>query len=150
MSPELADVVLKLQPDLGGLVVGKLGKQFVPVLAGAGLFAAHSAHSVHNKYYIKVSDIAEKLVLYGRDIMGDSIVAASPEVAENELVIILNPAGEAVGIGRTRFSGSSIMQKGKITISTLADLGSYLRDESREEARVKLRTVASRPRLEQV
>jgi len=48
---------------------------------------------------------------------------------ENELVIILNSRLEAIGIGRTRFAGKSLLNKGKITITTVSDAGYYLRDE---------------------
>ena len=68
-------------------------------------------------------------VLYGRDVMGDSISLASDKLDENELVIILNSKQEAIGIGRTRFAGKSIFQKGRITITTLVDAGLYLRNE---------------------
>jgi 60S ribosome subunit biogenesis protein NIP7 len=128
VSPELASVAMKVQPAMAGLAIGELGKkkQFTPTLAGASLFARAGGRG---KYYVRVSQNAENLVLYGRDVMGESIVEVSPELGENELVIILNLGGEAIGIGRTRFSGKSILQKGRVTITTLADAGSYLRDE---------------------
>jgi 60S ribosome subunit biogenesis protein NIP7 len=129
VSKELAAIVQKVQPDECGLVIGTLGKQFSPTLAGASLFARLA---VHGKHYISVNYSAEQLVLYGRDIMGDSILQASPELGENEHVIITNRNGEAIGIGRTRFAGRSLLQKGRITITTLIDAGSYLRDEDTE------------------
>jgi 60S ribosome subunit biogenesis protein NIP7 len=64
--------------------------------------------------------------------MGDSILQVSPELGENEPVIITNKNGEAIGIGRTRFAGRTLLQKGRITITTLVDAGSYLRDEDTE------------------
>ncbi len=109
-----------------GLVIGELRKQFIPSIAGADLFARHGTR---NKFYVVVSEKAEKLVLYGRDIMGESIVEASGDLMENELVILLNTSFEAIAIGRTRFSGNALLQKGKVTISTVADAGYYLRDE---------------------
>jgi 60S ribosome subunit biogenesis protein NIP7 len=109
-----------------GLVIGQLRKQFIPSIAGADLFARHGKR---NKFYVVVSEKAEKLVLYGRDILGESIVEASDDLDENELVILLNRSFEAIAIGRTRFSGSAILQKGKVTITTVADAGYYLRDE---------------------
>ena len=84
----------------------------------------------NNYPYIVVNDKAEKLVLYGRDVMGHSIIEFSPELEENLLVIIFNKDKEPLGIGRTRFSNSLIQQKGKITVSTLMDLGAYLREEN--------------------
>jgi 60S ribosome subunit biogenesis protein NIP7 len=129
VSKELAGIVQKVQPDECGLVIGTLGKQFSPTLAGAGLFVRLSGKG---KHYVSVSDSAEQLVLYGRDVMGDSILQVSPELGENEPVIITNKNGEAIGIGRTRFAGRTLLQKGRITITTLVDAGSYLRDEDTE------------------
>jgi predicted RNA-binding protein (TIGR00451 family) len=113
-------------PHLVGLAIGELKKQFMPSIAGADLFARYGKK---NKFYIVVNEKAEKLVVYGRDIMGESIVDATEALQENELVIVLNTRFEAIGIGRTRFSGRLLLQKGKITIGNVADLGYYLREE---------------------
>ncbi|HEV3432789.1 MAG TPA: PUA domain-containing protein [Nitrososphaera sp.] len=119
----MADMV---DPYSLGLVIGELRKQFIPSIAGADLFARYSKR---NKFYIVVNENAEKLVLYGRDIMGESIVEASSTLTENELVILLNTSFEAIAIGRTRFSGNLLLQKGRVTVTTLADAGYYLREE---------------------
>ncbi len=119
----MADMV---DPFSLGLVIGELRKQFIPSMAGADLFARYSKR---NKFYIVVNENAEKLVLYGRDIMGESIVEASDTLTENELVVLLNTAFEAIAIGRTRFSGNLLLQKGRVTVTTLTDAGYYLRDE---------------------
>jgi ribosome biogenesis protein Nip4 len=113
-------------PYSAGLAIGELKKQFVPSIAGADLFARYGER---NKYYITVGEKAENLVLYGRDIMGESIEAASDALDENELVIVLNIAFEAIAVGRTRFAGRSLFQKGRVTVSTIADAGYYLREE---------------------
>ena len=76
-----------------------------------------------------MSDKAEKLVLYGRDIMGESIVEASDALDENELIIVLNTMFEAIAVGRTRFKGRSLFQKGRVTVTTISDAGYYLREE---------------------
>jgi ribosome biogenesis protein Nip4 len=115
-----------IHPYSLGLAIGELRKQFIPSIAGADLFARFGKR---NKFYIVVSEKAEKLALYGRDIMGESIVEASDTLGENELVILLNTSYEAIAIGRTRFSGSSLLQKGRVTVTTLADAGYYLREE---------------------
>lgn len=122
---ELEELVV-LQPFAMGLAIGELKKEFVPSVAGVDLFARSGKR---NGYYIIVNEKAEKLVLYGRDIRGDSIIQASGMLDENELVAILNNKGEAIGVGRTRFAGKSLLQKGKITITTIADAGYYLREE---------------------
>lgn len=115
-----------ISPYSLGLAIGELGKEFSPSIAGADLFARYGKI---NKFYIVVSEKAEKLVLYGRDIMGESIVEAPEALAENELVILLNTGHEAIAIGRTRFSGKSLLQKGRVTVTTVADAGYYLREE---------------------
>jgi ribosome biogenesis protein Nip4 len=113
-------------PYSAGLAIGELKKQFIPSIAGADLFARYGER---NKYYITVGEKAENLVLYGRDIMGESIEAASDALDENELVIVLNTAFEAIAVGRTRLAGRSLFQKGRVTVSTIADAGYYLREE---------------------
>lgn len=113
-------------PYLAGLAIGELKKQFMPSIAGADLFARWGKR---NKFYIVVNEKAEYLVLYGRDIMGGSIVEASGALHQNELVIVLNTKFEAIGIGRTRFAGNLLFQKDKVTISNIADAGYYLREE---------------------
>jgi ribosome biogenesis protein Nip4 len=115
-----------MDPYSAGLAIGELKKQFIPSIAGADLFARYGER---NKYYIIVGEKAENLVLYGRDIMGESIVGASEALDENELVIVLNTAFEAIAVGRTRFAGRSLFQKGKVTVSNIADAGYYLREE---------------------
>lgn len=122
----LEAAIVKMQPRLVGLEIGQLKKQFMPLMPGADIFARLGKR---NKFYVTVNENAEKLVLYGRDVMGESIVEISRELDENDLVIILNTEQEAIGIGRTRFAGPSLLQNGKVTITTLADAGYYLRDE---------------------
>ncbi len=117
-----------MDPYSAGLAIGELKKHFIPSIAGADLFARYGERK-NNKYYIMVGEKAENLVLYGRDIMGESIVGASDALDENELVIVLNTAFEAIAVGRTRFAGKLLFQKGRVTVSTIADAGYYLREE---------------------
>jgi 60S ribosome subunit biogenesis protein NIP7 len=109
-----------------GLAIGELKKQFIPSIAGADLFARYGER---NKFYIIVSEKAENLLLYGRDIMGESIIEASDALRENELVIVLNKWFEAIAVGRTRFAGRSLFQKGRVTVTNISDAGYYLREE---------------------
>lgn len=125
LSAASENAALNLDPVYAGLPIGTLQKSFAPTVAGADLFSRNAA----NQYYVTVSENAEQLVLYGRDVMGDSIASVSDGLDENELVILLNGKREAIGVGRTRFAGKSILQKGRITVTTLADAGQYLRDE---------------------
>lgn len=126
LVPEELEPAVQMQPYLAGLALGELKKQFVPSMAGADLF---SRSGKRNEFYITVNENAEKLVLYGRDVMGESIVEAYDMLGENELVIILNSRLEAIGVGRTRFAGRSLLQKGRVTVTTVADAGYYLREE---------------------
>lgn len=126
VSEGLRPMLSALEPEYAGLVIGELQKVFTPTVQGADLFARHSKK---DQYYVAVGENAEQLVLYGRDVMGDSVIRASDALGENQLVIILNSRNEAIGVGRTRFAGKSITLKGRITITTAADAGSYLRDE---------------------
>lgn len=128
VSPDL-EKRMDLAPFSAGLAVGELGKQFSPTLAGADLFT-RVGH--RNRFYVSVADNAEQLVLYGRDVMGDSVIDVATDLGENELVILTNRRGDSIGIGRTRFSGRGLLQKRRITITTLADAGRYLRDEGGE------------------
>jgi 60S ribosome subunit biogenesis protein NIP7 len=115
-----------MTPYRSGLDIGELKKQFIPSIAGADLFARYGER---NKFYIIVSEKAEKLVLYGRDIMGESIIEASDSLHENELVIVLNKWFEAIAVGRTRFAGKSLLRKGRVTVTNISDAGYYLREE---------------------
>jgi len=123
---ELKPLIMKMRPYKAGLGIGELKKQFMPSMPGADLFARIGKR---NDFYITVNEIAEKLVLYGRDVMGESIVEASSKIGENELVIVLNSMLEAIAIGRTRFDGKYLFQRGKVTVTTLTDAGYYLREE---------------------
>lgn len=126
ISAGIGPILSKFEPEYAGLVIGELQKVFTPSMQGADLFARHSKKDHH---YIAVNENAEQLILYGRDVMGDSIIHASDALDENQLVIIMNSRKEAIGVGRTRFAGKSITQMGRITVTTLADAGSYFRDE---------------------
>ncbi len=126
LPANLEPLLENLEPYFAGLAIGELKKQFTPTMPGADLFARVTNSG---RFYITVSENAEKLVLYGRDIMGDSIISASDDLDENELVILLNDKRNAIGVGRTRFAGKSLFQKERITVTTLLDAGLYLREE---------------------
>jgi ribosome biogenesis protein Nip4 len=80
-----------------------------------------------------VNEVAEKLVLYGRDILGQSIVQTSHMLRENEIVIVLNARKESLGIGRTKVSAASLLCHGRSTVVTLVDAGYYLRSEDKSK-----------------
>ena len=110
-----------------GLPIGILKKKkFLPSISFFDIVARYG-----NSFLYVIVDInAEKLILYGRDIFGDSIIYASSDIQENSVILILNKSKEFLGIGRSRFAATRIKEKGKVTINTLFDLGIYLRCES--------------------
>jgi 60S ribosome subunit biogenesis protein NIP7 len=122
-------MVINSQPSYGGLMVGEIKKNFLPSMQGADLIAR-----VSKKFpYITVNEIAEKLILYGRNVLGQSIVETTEMLNENEVVILLNVKREPIGIGKTNFAGKSLRQNGRATVTTLVDAGCYLRDEKKSK-----------------
>jgi 60S ribosome subunit biogenesis protein NIP7 len=72
--------------------------------------------------YVKVSDKAEKLFLYGRDVMPESILELrEPRGRECNVVLVLNRHGEPLGWGRI------VRKANSIYIQNLIDAGWYLR-----------------------
>src|SRR3989442_15659954 len=68
-STALEIIIFSRQPCYAGLKIGELKKNFLPSMQGADIIARNS-----EKFpYIIVNEIAEKLVLYGRNILGQSI-----------------------------------------------------------------------------
>ena len=51
-----------------------------------------------------VNENSENLILYGRDVLGQSIIKTSEMIRENEIVILLNTRNEPLGVGRTKVS----------------------------------------------
>ena len=116
-----------LQPDEMGLAIGQIrNKKFIPSLSGAEIIAKHSRHFP----YVMINEIGEALVLYGRDIFGDSVKEVSNGLDQNQTTIILNQNRESIGIGQTRFSEENLFKKGRVTVYTTVDAGIYLRDQS--------------------
>lgn len=79
VTPELEAALVNLDPLFFGLAIGDIAKHFQPTMEGADLFARLSEGG---RSYLAVSENAEKLVLYGRDVMGDSVISASSDIGE--------------------------------------------------------------------
>jgi ribosome biogenesis protein Nip4 len=94
-------------------------------MEGADLIARVSKKFPH----IIVDEIAERLILYGRSILGQSIVGGTENLEENEVIILLNGNREPIGIGQTKYSRKYLFQSDKDTVTTLVDAGHYLRSE---------------------
>ena len=114
------------EPGLAGLHIGDVGKkQFNLTLEGAYLIARAS-----DRKKVKVTGQAESLVLYGRDVFGTSITWADESIAQNERVIIANKYGEAIGLGRARYSYAGLFAD-RVTVTTDADIGLYIREQQK-------------------
>lgn len=120
-------LALKKDPYLAGVKLGELRKHFSLDLEGAYIFAKNTS-----KKKIVVTDKAEALVLYGRDVFGQSIVKHTDDFEENEIVLITNKYGDAIGIGRTRYGADKIQKQG-VTVTNIVDRGWYLREETNFE-----------------
>ena len=110
----------------GGLPIGNLHKKkFLPSITFFNVVAKYS----NNFLYVIVNSDGEKLILYGRDVFGNSIEYASPGIEENSIILILSESKELLGVGRARFSTTKIKENGKVTINNLLHIGTYLRLE---------------------
>jgi len=77
------------------------------------------------------------LVLYGRDIMGKSVLEFNNQIKENQIVIILNQKKEVIGIGRSRYNNKLIVQTDKITVDNIQDIGThYLKYENKHNLKI--------------
>jgi 60S ribosome subunit biogenesis protein NIP7 len=126
LAPRAKEILCGKEAYCAGLKIGELKKKFLPSMQGADIIARKSRKFSH----IVVDENAEKLVLYGRDILGSSIMEISERLSENDIVVILNKNREAIGIGRTRFPAPLLLQPGKVTVTTIVDAGYYLREEN--------------------
>ena len=132
LTPEVEGIALGRFSPHAGLMIGILRKKFMLSMAGADLVARESKKFPH----VVVNDDAEKAILYGKNILGESIVEESiventEIIVENQLVIILNLHREAIGIGMTKYHAKYLPQRGIATVMTLIDAGIYLRNEQR-------------------
>ncbi len=120
-------LALNRDPRSAGIKLGELRKHFSLSLEGANIFAKNTSEKK-----IFVTDEAEALVLYGRDVFGQSIVNHTDDFEENDIVLIADKYGAAIGIGRTRY-GAAKIQKPGVTVTNIADRGWYLREENKFE-----------------
>lgn len=123
MNDAAKQLALNHDPILAGIKLGELKKTFWLSIEGASIIGKHS-----NYKKIMVNEHAEELVLYGRDIFGDSIIEHTNDFGENETVLITNRYGEVIGIGRSRVSAGKVTRTG-VTVTNIADRGKYLREE---------------------
>ena len=127
LTPEVEGISLGRVLAHAGLMIGILRKKLMLSMAGADLVARESKKFPH----VVVDDDAEKAILYGKNILGESIVENTEIIVENQHLIILNLHREAIGIGMTKYHGKYLSQRGIATVTTLIDAGIYLRNEQR-------------------
>ncbi len=127
-SPDLLKLPLELLLDAAhaGLPIGELEQDntdtwFTLDLQGATLLAARTRSQT-----IRVKERSAHLFLYGRDILGDSVLWYDGRLKPGDACVVCSPRGEALGIGAVvgRFKGQ------RSAVRPIHDLGSYLRDES--------------------
>lgn len=73
---------------------------------------------------VRVTEHAARLVLYGRDVLQESVSRFDDRLRPGDPAIITDPKGEAVGVGRV----GKLKEPG-IAVYPVHDLGSYLRDQ---------------------
>ena len=127
MTSDAKTLALKKDPYLVGIKLGEMRKQVSLDLEGAQIFAQNTT-----KKKIVVTEQAEALVLYGRDVFGQSIIKHTNDFDENDVVLITNRYGDAIGIGRARYNADKIQNTG-VAVTNIADRGWYLREENKYE-----------------
>jgi ribosome biogenesis protein Nip4 len=135
-NKEQKEMAIKLQPLHTGIMIGQIkNKKFIPNLNFAEIIIKYNP--TLNYPYVILEDKGANLVLYGRDIMGKSILEFNNQINENQLLIILNQKKEVIGIGRSRYKNELITQTDKITIDNIQDVGThYLKYENKHNLKI--------------
>jgi len=121
----------KIHPVIVGLKIGTIkNKKFSPGLNFAEFVVKHNKNMDYP--HVIINTKAESLIVFGRDIMGSSILSYFKDIKENQQAIILNHNKEVIGLGKSRYSGRLIIQPNVITIDTTQDISTYyLKSENR-------------------
>ena len=126
-TPELLGLPEELRSgaESGGLVLGTLEDGFHLDVQGAVLVARHTKSQT-----VRVTEHAARLFLYGRNVLGDSIVWADRSLERGDACIVCNGRGEALGLGTV----VGTLKGTREAIRPIHDLGTYLRDQDDESA----------------
>jgi ribosome biogenesis protein Nip4 len=111
---------LRSGAESAGLVLGTLEDGFHLDLQGAVLMARHTKSQT-----VRLTEHASRLVLYGRNILGDSILWADRSLEKGDTCIVCNARGEALALGRV----TGALKGPREAIEPIHDLGTYLRDQ---------------------
>ena len=107
-----------------GIDIGILKKKFLPSIP----FLYYVSKYSDSYSYVIINDHASELFLYGRNLLGSSIIESSNNIRENDLVVVLDERLEPLGLGLSRCVNKQI-KNNKITVTNIYDLGNYLRKE---------------------
>jgi ribosome biogenesis protein Nip4 len=122
VTPEVLSLPESLRGDAhtAGLVIGTLEDGFHLDLQGAVLSAGHSKSQT-----VRLTEHAARLFLYGRNVLGDSVIWGDRGLDKGDACIVCNARGEAIGLGLVvgNFKGS------REAVKPIHDLGTYLRDQ---------------------
>jgi 60S ribosome subunit biogenesis protein NIP7 len=125
LSEELYDFLerVNVDPLSAGLKLGEVGRRFRFTVEGAFFIVKKKKKRVY------VNEKGEMLFLYGRDIFSESVVKATSDIGENDIVFVCNKAGDILGIGRSRYEAGKLrsVEKDRVVVENLVDRGEYLR-----------------------
>ena len=122
VTPELFHLPQELQDGAAsaGLVIGTIEDGFHLDLQGAVLLAKHTKVGT-----LRLTEHAARLFLYGRNVLGDSIVWADRSLEKGDACIVCNGRGEAMGLGTVVGN----LKGPREAVKPIHDLGTYLRDQ---------------------
>ena len=90
----------KIHPVIVGLKIGTIkNKRFSPGLNFAEFVVKHNKNMDYP--HVIINTKAESLIVFGRDIMGSSILSYFKDIKENQQAIILNHNKEVIGLGKS-------------------------------------------------
>jgi 60S ribosome subunit biogenesis protein NIP7 len=132
-NKELKEITIRLQPTYSGICIGEIkNKKFTPNLNFAEIIVNQNPKLSYP--YVILEEKGLQLALYGRDIMGKSIILCNNIIKENQILLLLNENKEVIGIGKSRYNDKLITQSNKITIDNIQDIGTYyLKSENKSE-----------------
>ncbi len=127
LSNDLYDFLkgANFNPVSAGVKLGEVGRRFRFTVEGAFFLAKKKKKRVY------LNDKGEMLFLYGRDVFSGSIVKATGDIKENDIIFVCNKAGDILGIGRSRYDADRLrsVEKDRVAVENLVDRGQYLRKE---------------------
>lgn len=122
VTPEMLSLPEELRADAAsaGLVIGTIEDGFHLDIQGAVLVAQHTKSQT-----LRLTEHAARLFLYGRNVLGDSIIWADRTLAKGDACIVCNGRGEAMGLGTVVGN----LKGPREAVKPIHDLGTYLRDQ---------------------